>query len=462
MDISIKDLFYLYRRGDESVVALRGLYLDISSGECLVITGPNGSGKSTLVKMLTGFYAPSAGKIMIGGTDLSQIDPLRLRREYISSIDQRGNLLPDLTVIDNISLAFSLTGLSPSKSDESARVLLESKALGDLALSYPEQLSAGQRQMCSLLAAITNKPKILIADEPSGELDNDAAERVYQLLRSVAGEATVILITHDSRADNFADRIIRMQDGRVSEEWLPGQSERSVVDPLGWMRIGMEDQARPLKKSPLSVVSPASGTYEMKAEGLSLKYGERTVFEQVDIAGQAGELIAFSSPSGSGKSSLLRILGGIQDPTAGNVSIEGASLVGLGREERAALRLQKIGFLSQGDGVAAQVSLGDYLGTTRESLQETYGSVLHRQLSEFSGGERARIELLKLLATRKPILLLDEPTSQLDERRGREVVEILLNYVREGALVVASTRDATLLKNADRIISLGAQYGGRQ
>jgi ABC-type lipoprotein export system ATPase subunit len=457
MDISIKDLFYLYQRGDESVVALRGLYLEISSGECLVITGPNGSGKSTLVKMLTGFYEPSAGKIMIGGTDLSRIDPLRLRRDFISSIDQRGNLLPDLSVIDNISLAFSLTGMSLAKSRRSAQDLLDSKAMGDLALSYPEQLSAGQRQMCSLLAAITNNPKILVADEPSGELDNSAAERVYQLLRSVAGQTTVILITHDSRADNFADRVIRMQDGRVSEEWLPGEGERSVVDPLGWMRIGMEDQARPLKTSTMNTGSPAPATYEIKAEGLSLKYGEKTVFEQVDIAGQAGELIALSSPSGSGKSSLLRILGGIQDPAVGNVLIEGESLVGLGREERAALRLQKIGFLSQGDGAVAKVSLGDYLGITRESFEDTYGSVMHRHLSEFSGGERARIELLKLLATRKPILLLDEPTSQLDERRSREVVNILLNYVREGALVVASTRDKTLLENADRIISLSAQ-----
>ena len=114
MDIRVEDLFYIYESNDEPVVALRGLYLSAASGECLVVKGPNGSGKSTLVKLMTGFFAPTAGRIFIGDQDVSKLDPLRLRREFVSSIDQKGNLLPDLTVRDNIALAYVLIGQSRS------------------------------------------------------------------------------------------------------------------------------------------------------------------------------------------------------------------------------------------------------------------------------------------------------------------------------------------------------------
>ena len=239
MKIQIEDLFYLYESGDETVVALRGLHLEVESGECLVIKGPNGSGKSTLVKLLTGFYRPTAGRISIGGLDLAQIDPLRLRREYVSSIDQRGNLIDELTVLENVALAFTLAGKTDSQSRALAGELLERHDLGEIFRRFPNELSAGERQMCSLLTALATKPKILIADEPSGELDNQAADAVYALVKSAATDTTgttVVLVTHDSRAESFADRVVRIRDGRISEEWFPGEKETSVIDPFGWMR----------------------------------------------------------------------------------------------------------------------------------------------------------------------------------------------------------------------------------
>ncbi len=456
MKIQIDDLFYLYESGQETVVALRGLHLEIESGECLVIKGPNGSGKSTLVKLLTGFYTPTAGRIWIGGSDLSKIDPLRLRREYVSSIDQRGNLIGELTALENVALGFTLIGKSGSQSRELAGELLERHGLGQIFGRFPDQLSAGERQMSSLLAALATDPKILIADEPSGELDDQSADAVYALLKLAAGETTVVLVTHDSRAESFADRIVRIREGRISEEWRPGEKETSVIDPLGWSRVSDSAERTPGKKWKAQKFVHSHREVLLRAEQLDLRFGEKSIFRRVDISGASGELHALSSSSGTGKSSLLRILGGIQNPSAGDVYIGEELLTKLGREDRAALRKKSIGFLNQGDGAVARISLRDHLGPLKTDLFEGFASRMDRPLSGFSGGERARIELLKILAERRPILLLDEPTSQLDERRSQEIVELLSKYVNAGALVIASTRDEALLARADRILSLTA------
>jgi putative ABC transport system ATP-binding protein len=207
MDIRIQDLFCIYKSNDENVVALRGLHLNIASGECLVIKGPNGSGKSTLVKIITGFLKPTAGTIFIGDRDISTIDPLELRRELVSSIDQRGNLLEDFTILENIALAYILNGESHSSARKMAMQLLTVHDLQKLSDRYQDQLSAGERQFASLLAALATNPEILVADEPSGELDNTSAEIMYTLLKSIAGQTTVILVTHDPRAERQFGRV---------------------------------------------------------------------------------------------------------------------------------------------------------------------------------------------------------------------------------------------------------------
>ena len=452
MDIRIEDLFYIYESNNENVVALRGLHLKVAAGEYLVIKGPNGSGKSTLVKLMTGFYTPTAGRIFIGDQDIAELDPLRLRREFVASIDQRGNLLNDITVLQNIELGFALVGRSRALATEQAINLLESHGLGHLGKRYPDQLSAGERQFSSLLAAMATNPKVLIADEPSGELDNESADVMYRLLKNLARQASVILVTHDSRAESYADRIVRIREGRISEEWRPGAEEVSVVDPYGWMRIR--------EKAPNSMSrdkATDSRTREVLLRGvdLGLDYGGKPIFSRANIDAGAGELIAFASTSGSGKSSLLRILVGIQNPTSGEVFINGRSLKNLSREDRAELRRESVGFLSQGGSKISSISLADHFASYEIALGDTYKSRMNRALSTFSGGERTRIELLRVLADSRPILILDEPTSQMDELRSAEATDVILDRVKAGALVIVSTREQSLLDSADRIVTLG-------
>ncbi len=454
MDIRIEDLFYIYESNNVSVVALRGLHLNVASGECLVIKGPNGSGKSTLVKLMTGFYTPTAGRIVIGDQDIAELDPLRLRREFVASIDQRGNLLNDLTVLQNIALGFALLGQARGSATKNATQLLEDHGLSHLCNRYPNQLSAGERQFSSLLAAMATNPKVLIADEPSGELDNESAEVMYRLLKTLAGDASVILVTHDARAEIYADRVVRIREGRISEEWRPGEEEVSVIDPFGWMRV---------KENAPHLTSSARGRRKeakpreiiLRGIDLSLDYDGKQIFSGINLDAGGGELIAFSSTSGSGKSSLLRILAGIQNPSDGDVFIKGINIKDLSREDRAELRDESVGFLGQGGSKVSSISLADHFAGFDIALGDSFKSRLNRALSTFSGGERARIELLRVLADSKAIYILDEPTSQMDEHRSAEATNIILDQVKSGALVIVSTREQTLLDSADRVVTLG-------
>lgn len=451
MEIRIEDLFYIYESDDQTIVALRGLHLTIHAGECLVIKGPNGSGKSTLVKLLSGYYSPTAGKIFIGDQDISEIDPLRLRREYVASIDQRGNLINEITILENLILAYSLTEKSKSTSETLANELLTSYGLLTLSERLPEQLSAGERQLLSLLAAIATNPKVLVADEPSGELDNESTQKIYSLLKSIAETTTVILVTHDDRAEYFGDRVVRIREGKLSEEWVPGEAEQSVVDPFGWMRV--REIAYPLpNRTPQ--ISSAPKEILLAAKNIGLAYGNRRIFSEVNFEATRGELIALDSSSGSGKSSLLRILGGIQDPSEGEIFIKENRIANLDRVKRAELRNELISFLSQNSNALQNIPLGEYLGSMQVNLGKAFALRMKHPLSAFSGGERARIELLKLVSEEKPILLLDDPTPQMDVQRTLEAAQILFDYVDRGGLVVMSTREEIFLEAADQTIEL--------
>ncbi len=451
--IRIEDLFLIYGGDFEKVVAVRGLHLEISAGECLVIHGPNGSGKSTLVKLLTGYLTPTAGSIFLDGKNIKDFDPIQLRRDYIASVDQRGNLIEELTMLENLSLGYRLKNSSSATIEENSVNLLRKYGLEGIAKKYPAQISAGERQILSLLAALATQPQILIADEPSAELDDALAATVYALLKSLAGKTTVVLVTHDPRAEQCADRIVRIQEGRISESWSPGQPEGSVTDPFGWMRV-----------SEISTVVPKRSPYEHKADArpllqvqnVEIEYQRKKLFAGVSFEARAGELVAVDSSisSGFGKSSLLKVLAGIMDPSSGSIRIGGNEIGLLDRTDRAKLRHLQIGYLDQRSNALENISLKDFYSGFVVPHDQIFLNRVNQSLNKFSGGERAYIELSKLLLEAKPILLLDEPTSQMDEKRTLASIVKLFEYVRTGGLAILVTRDRNILEAADLVIGL--------
>lgn len=201
--------------------ALRGVDLDIMTGEIVAIMGPSGSGKSTLLHCLAGVIAPDEGQILLGGTDIGRLGEAarsRLRLTRFGFVFQFGQLLPELTALDNASLPLLLAGRSRGEARHEAASWLERLGIGEQAGKRPAQLSGGQAQRVAIARALAMQPEVLFADEPTGALDSLSAETTMTLMRDQirAAGTTLVLITHDPRTAAYADREIIIRDGRVS------------------------------------------------------------------------------------------------------------------------------------------------------------------------------------------------------------------------------------------------------
>ena len=260
-------------------------------------------------------------------------------------------------------------------------------------------------------------------------------------------------MTHDPRAEEYATRTVRIREGRISEEWIAGEPEQSVIDEFGWTRV-----RESVPEIPLRSVGSGKKSEEalLHVTDLALTYGDRKVFSGLSFTAFAGQLVVFDSTNStkSGKSSLLRILAGLQDPTAGEVHIAEEIVGGLDREARAEFRSRTLSYLPQRGNALQLVTLGEYLHNSGIFLPGALGARTNTPLGNFSGGERARIELMRIIAQGRSILLLDEPTSQMDDKRSLEAVDALFSYLGRGGLVVASTRNEILLQAADLTIEL--------
>ena len=201
--------------------ALRGVDLDVEGGEVLAVMGPSGSGKSTLLHALAGVVRPDRGTVALGDvvvSDLSEPDRARLRLSEFGFVFQFGQLLPDLSALDNVSLPLMLAGEGRRRARRQARSWLGQLGVGDLADTVPGELSGGQSQRVAIARALVAGPRVVFADEPTGSLDSFAAEGVMTVLTDLARDTgtTVVLVTHDARTAAHADREVVGRDGRLS------------------------------------------------------------------------------------------------------------------------------------------------------------------------------------------------------------------------------------------------------
>jgi putative ABC transport system ATP-binding protein len=218
--VALRDVRKVHGRGDRAVIALDGISLAIAPGSFTAVMGPSGSGKSTLLNMAAGLDRPTSGSVWLGETELTRLSErrlTRLRRERIGFVFQAFNLLPSLTVAQNIALPLRLDGHRPRRStvrEVAARVGLQTRLR-----HRPSQLSGGQQQRVAIARALITRPDVLFADEPTGALDTRTGHDVLALLREVvdADGRTVVMVTHDPVAASFADQVLVLADGRVVE-----------------------------------------------------------------------------------------------------------------------------------------------------------------------------------------------------------------------------------------------------
>src|SRR5436190_99177 len=219
--VSGKDLTRRYGEGDTAVDALRGVSLDVRRGQLTAVVGPSGSGKSTLMHILAGLDRPTTGEVEIAGTKLSRLNDTeltKLRRKHIGFVFQFFNLLPMLNAEENIVLPLSIAGEKPNKAwvDD----LLQQVGLSDRRKHRPSELSGGQQQRVAIGRALVNKPTIIFADEPTGNLDSKTSGEILELLDRSVHELnqTIVMVTHEARAAAFADRVLFLDDGLIVRE----------------------------------------------------------------------------------------------------------------------------------------------------------------------------------------------------------------------------------------------------
>ena len=221
--IAIRGLHKTYWRGEQAIPVLTGIELDVARGEFVALMGPSGSGKSTLLNLIAGIDKPSAGTILIEGVDIARLREAELadwRAAHIGFIFQFYNLMPVLTAEDNVELPLLLTGLGRRERRRRVAAALALVGLSDRADHYPNELSGGQQQRVAIARALVADPPLIVADEPTGDLDRHTGEEVLSLLAQLVGELgkTIVMVTHDPKAAAKAGRLVHLEKGVLAPE----------------------------------------------------------------------------------------------------------------------------------------------------------------------------------------------------------------------------------------------------
>jgi len=222
-NIRTKDLIKVYRTGKSEVIALRGLDMQVADGELVAVQGPSGCGKTTLLNLLGGIDRPTAGRIEVDGSnlvDLGDGDLVKYRLARVGFIFQFFNLVPTLTAEENVELPLRLAAKGPSIRAKRRKELLELVGMTQRATHRPDELSGGEQQRVAIGVALANDPPLLLADEPTGELDTKTGQEVLDLFRRLNQEfkKTIVVVTHDARVSHIAHRVLEIQDGKIMGE----------------------------------------------------------------------------------------------------------------------------------------------------------------------------------------------------------------------------------------------------
>lgn len=409
------NLVKIYKVADLEVVALQGLDLQVRQGEMMALVGASGSGKSTLLNIIGGLDLPSAGDVCVGDHDLLNMNNRHrenYKREVVGFLWQQPgrNLLPYLTTIENIEMPMMLADKTRSEKKRArALELLEILGLSDRGHFRPDQLSGGEQQRTALAVALANNPSLLLADEPTGQLDSKGASQVFEALRQInqVFNTTIIIVTHDPKVAARVDRIIGIRDGRTSteirrtrnlrdgsfqeNEWVildkTGrlQLPQVYVDSLlmqGRVKVRLEEdhvsvwpekrgasmpgssaalrEWRPIAKIDLS----GSFSDQSTRNGARLAVTSNDLWrtfesgsEQIhavrnaNLAIPRGVMALIKGRSGSGKTTLLNLIGGLDKPSRGTIIVDGENLVNLSSSDRIEFRRQKVGFIFQSFGL---------------------------------------------------------------------------------------------------------------
>jgi ABC-type lipoprotein export system ATPase subunit len=481
--LDVSNLFRFFRRGSAEVPALQGASLAVHRGETVALVGPSGSGKSTLLACAAGLDQPVGGSVTIDGAPLThrpEAERAALRTRAIGIVMQSGNLFDHLSLADNLRLQGRLAGRSDGLW---IGELLESVGLKDRAMAMPGTLSGGELARGALAVALAADPPLLIADEPTAEVD-EATERdilgVIDRRRTQQGGAALIA-THSVALAHHATRVLSMRNGRVEP--------RGAVLGTGSEDIGAPP-LRPPRRTAAADADARASNAEVLLEAVAVERRYRDGRSNVGALTPAsfcirsGDRIAVMGPSGSGKTTLLSVMAGLDRPSHGAIrwpAFGKAAASGDGD----ALRPAEVAMVFQTPSLLSALTVLENVSlplaiappTAHRNLAPRaaldllgVGDLAARFPDELSGGQAQRVAAARALVTRPRLVLADEPTGQLDAETGARLMEALLIAVAasDAALVVA-THDPSIAKRLDVIwlmskgaLHIGAVQGDRR
>ena len=487
--IQMQSVVKTYSMGAVPFVALNNIDIDIKQGEFLGITGKSGAGKTTLLNMISGVSEITSGNILfhwVGNESPSPSIPIHSlsedklalwRGENLGIIYQSFELMPTLSLVENVMLPPDFLGAyHPTISKKRALELLELVEIADHAYKIPAHISGGQKQRVAIARALVNDPHLIIADEPTGNLDSVTAETIFQIFEKLVSQGkTIVMVTHDESFASRFSRQLQIADGVVTDPSkngasFVGQKEAAMdieraVHHMSKSRIEVASTSRQHHdQTPAIVLRNVEKVYENSA-------GKFVALKSINLQLNYGQFISIVGKSGCGKSTLLNMITGIDHPTNGDVIIGDEHLYKMSESKRALWRGKNMGVVFQFFQLLPTLTLlentmlpMDYCNMysfyerpdRAMELLKMVGLEDHANKlpTAISSGQQQSAAIARALATDPSIILADEPTGNLDSRSADNILNLFENLAKNGKTILIVTHDPSITQRTDQTIIL--------
>ena len=500
--LQVRDLVKAYSTGEGPFVALNMVNIDIKPGEFLGITGKSGAGKTTLLNMISGISDLTSGEVLFhGGNNGTSNKPIQIhelsedklalwRGKNMGIVYQSFELMPTLNLVENVMLPLDLLDdYHPIVTKEKALDLLEQVDILDHAYKIPAHISGGQKQRVAIARALVNDPPIIIADEPTGNLDSVTAETIFQIFEKLVAQGkTIVMVTHDeSLAPRFSRRL-HIIDGVLGSPPNNGIgktnnifstngtknihqnssdkniSEINTLEDIVFHSKNLDQASAGRSDYPAIVLQNVDKVYENAA-------GKFVALKSIDLQIKYGQFISIVGKSGCGKSTLLNMITGIDHPTAGIVTVGNEKIYEMSESKRALWRGKNLGVVFQFFQLLPTLSLlentmlpMDYCNVYSFSERPKRAMELlnlvgleeqaHKLPAAVSSGQQQSAAIARALATDPALILADEPTGNLDSRSAENILQLFEDLAKQGKTILIVTHDPSITKRTDQTIIL--------